>query len=156
MKKILTGLAVLAVLIGAACAGDVGQKAYLNIAWPTTYTNGTFYTGNTTTNGFDLTAYNGIGKLLVFVSGDQGTAASTNTDAIVLQHSALETGTYSTVSALTAYMPSLTTTATVTAVTVDLETLKNWVRIGVTSVATGGTNCSHTVGAVLVCPQKND
>jgi hypothetical protein len=106
--------------------------------------------------GKEVTAYNGFGKLIVFVSGDQGTVANTNTDAIVVQHAPYATGTWSTVTALTASMPSLTTTATVTKVSVDLETLKNFVRIGVKSSSTGETNCAHTVGAVLVCTDRND
>lgn len=164
-KTIQIAAAVLGIA-AAAVAGDVGQKDYLVIAWPTTYTNGTFYStgaGSTATwaptNGFDLTAYNGVGKLVVFVSGDEGTVANTNTTTkVFLQQAASATGSYATVTdtAVTDYMPSLNTTAKVARLTVDLETLKNFVRIGVTQSSLGETNCQHTVGAVLVCPQKND
>ena len=167
MKKI--AMVIVALLCGAMSvfAWDVGGKDYLVLAWPTTYTNGTFYStgaGGTATcapatNGFNLTAYNGIGKLLVFVSGDEGTVANTNTSTkVFLQHAAYATGSYATVSdaVITNYMPTLNTTAKVARLTVDLETLKNFVRIGVQQSSLDETNCQHTVGAVLVCPAKND
>ena len=161
MKQRLVGFALAFALPVLAMAGDVGQKAYLNIAYPRQYTNGTFYSTGSNTNAFDLTAYNGIGKLIVFVSGNEGTALSTNLDHIVIQQADARTGSWATVSALTADMPTLPLTAssatsTVTAITVDLETLKNFVRIGVTTSSLAETNAGHTVGAVLVCPQKND
>ncbi len=155
MKKRLATICASMLCACACMAWDVGGKDYVVVAWPTTYTNGTFYSLGAT-NGYDLTAYNGIGKLIVFVSGDEGTAASTNADKVFMQHSNLETGTYSTVTTIADSMPTLGATAKVAKVTVDLETLKNWVRLGVTTHSLANTNASHTVGAVLVCPQKND
>lgn len=156
MKRAIQIAAV--ALMSAACvfAGDTGGKDYLVVAWPQSYTNGTFYsTTASTNNAFDLTAYNGFGKLIFFVSADEGTVANTNTsDTVFIQHAETKTGVWSTVSAVVG--PALNTTSKVHTVSVDLETLKNWFRIGVTQHTLGETNCAHTVGAVLVCPQKND
>lgn len=158
MKKILGAMAVavMAASVVFGAGADTTGYDYINLAHPAQYTNGTTYSTGTTTNACDLTAYNGKAKLIVFVSGDEGTAASTNADRIVLQHAAYATGTWSTVSALTSYMPTLGTTSKVATVNIDLETLKNFARIGVTTSSMGETNAAHTVGAVLVAPHKND
>jgi hypothetical protein len=156
MKVKLIAVAMAVVAFAGVASAQMPQKSdYLQLAYPKKYTNGTFYSAATSTNGYDLTAYNGFAKLVVTVSGDEGTVASTN-GTIVLQHSALETGTYSTVTALSSYMPTLGTTGKCTVVDVDLETLKNWCRIAVQQSSLGETNCAHTVGAVLVTPHKND
>jgi hypothetical protein len=154
VKLIAVAMAVVA-FAGVASAQMPAKCDYLQLAYPKKYTNGTLYSAASSTNGYNLTAYNGFAKLIVTVSGDEGTVASTN-GTIVLQHSALETGTYSTVTALSSYMPTLTTTGKCAVVDVDLETLKNWCRVAVTQSSMGETNCAHTVGAVLVVPHKND
>jgi hypothetical protein len=156
MKVKLMAVAMAVVAFAGVASAQMPQKSdYLQLAYPKKYTNGTFYSAATSTNGYDLTAYNGFAKLIVTVSGDEGTAASTN-GTIVLQHSALETGPYSNVTALSSYMPTLTTTAKCAVVDVDLETLKNWCRISVYQSSVGESPCAHTVGAVLVTPHKND
>lgn len=157
MKKILIGAAALAMIASTAMAGSPIMHDYLNIAWPKSYTNGTMYSSEgDTTNSFNLTSYNGLAKLLVFVSPDEGTVANTNADVVFLQHASAATGTYSTVTALATSMPSLSTTGKVVAISVDLETLKNWVRLGVKTSSMGETNAAHTVSAVLVTTHKND
>jgi hypothetical protein len=155
MKVKLMAVALLVSVAGVASAQMPAKSDYLQLGFPKQYTNGTFYSAASSTNGYNLTAYNGFAKLIVTVSGDEGTAASTN-GTIVLQHSALETGTYTTVTALSAYMPTLTTTGKCAVIDVDLETLKNWCRLAVYQSSLGETNCAHTVGAVLVTPHKND
>lgn len=140
-----------------AFGGSPIMHDYLNIAWPKSYTNGTMYSSEgDTTNSFNLTAYNGLAKLIVFVSADQGTVANTNSDVVFLQHASAATGTYSTVTDIAASMPTLSTTGKVVSISLDLETLKNWVRLGVKTSSMGETNASHTVGAVLVTVHKND
>lgn len=158
MKKIMVFGIALALMAGGVFGWDVGGMDYLTIGTIQSYTNGTFYSTASNTNAFNATAYNGFGKLIVFVSGDEGTVANTNVDKVFIQSAPYSTGTWATVtdSSVTNYMPTLTTTATVSKVNVDLETLKNFVRIGVTTSSTGETNASHTVAAVLVCPAKND
>lgn len=138
-----------------ASAQSPQKSDYLQLGFPKQYTNGTFYSAASSTNGYDLTAYNGFAKLIITASGDEGTVAATN-GTIVLQHSALETGTYTTVTELSAYMPTLTTTGKCAVIDVDLEKLKNWCRIAITQSSLGQTNCAHTVGAVLVTPHRND
>jgi hypothetical protein len=155
MKKILIGL--VAMTASVAFGGSPIMHDYLNIAWPKSYTNGTMYSSEgDTTNSFNLTAYNGLAKLIVFVSADQGTVANTNSDVVFLQHASAATGTYSTVTDIAASMPTLSTTGKVVSISLDLETLKNWVRLGVKTSSMGETNASHTVGAVLVTVHKND
>jgi len=155
MKVKFMVLAMAVAVAGVASAQMPTKSDYLQLGFPKQYTNGTFYSAGSSTNGYNLTAYNGFAKLIVTVSGNEGTVASTN-GTIVLQHSALETGTYTTVTALSAYMPTLNTTGKCTVVDVDLETLKNWCRLAVNQSSMGGTNCAHTVGAVLVTPHRND
>jgi len=159
MKRLFTVAIGVALCACAVFAQNPVKSDYLNIAWPTTYTNGTFYSTGTTTNAYDLTAYNGQAKLLVWVSGDEGSVANTNTSTkVFLQHAPYNTGTWATVTdaAVTNYMPTLTTTAKVAQASIDLETLKNWVRIGVTQSSLGETGCQHTVGAMIVAPHKSD
>lgn len=156
MKKILM-IGSVAMMASVAFGGSPIMHDYLNIAWPKSYTNGTMYSSEgDTTNSFNLTAYNGLAKLIVFVSADQGTVANTNSDVVFLQHASAATGTYSTVTDIAASMPTLSTTGKVVSISVDLETLKNWVRLGVKTSSMGETNASHTVGAVLVTVHKND
>lgn len=164
MKKLIgimvVGIVAALLSVGSVQAWDTGGKDYVTIATPLSYTNGTSYSTVANryagTNGFDLTAYNGRGKLIVFVSADQDTAGQsvTNTDAIFLQSATYATGTYATVT-LTG-MPSLKATSQVAKVDIDLEAVKNFVRLGVISECAAGSNASHSVGAVLVCPSKND
>jgi len=164
MKKLIGILVVWIIAgllsIGRVQAWDTGGKDYVTVATPLSYTNGTSYSTVANryagTNGFDLTAYNGFGKLIVFVSANQSTDGQsvTNTDAIFLEHATYATGTYAEVSL--PGMPSLQATSQVAKVDVDLETLKNFVRLGVKSYCAVGSNASHSVGAVLVCPSKND
>jgi len=159
MKKSI--VMVLAALVATsatfALAGSPAGHDYLNIAWPKSYTNGTMYSSaGDTTNSYNLTAYNGLAKLIVFVSPDEGTYASTNADVVFLQHAAAATGTYSTVTDIAASMPSLGATGKVAVLTVDLETLKNWVRLGVKTSGVNESNSAHTVSAVLVTTHKND
>lgn len=154
MKRLIGFL----VIIGFACGGyaqDTTQHDYLHIAWPAPYTNGTAYSTGSNTNAYDLTAYNGKAKLIITVSADEGTAAATS-GVVFVQQADAKTGTWSTVTALSAYMPTLNATAKVATINVDLETLKNWVRIGVTQSSLAETNCQHTVGAMLVAPHKDD
>ena len=157
MKKMIAGILAGAVMTVASFAGSPIMHDYLNIAWPKSYTNGTMYSSEgDITNSFDLTSYNGLAKLIVFVSPDEGTVANTNADVVFLQHANAATGTYSTVTSIASSMPSLSTTGKVVAVSVDLETLKNWVRLGVKTSSMGETNAAHTVSAVLVTNHKND
>jgi len=148
MKKLATIIAVLAA--ASAFAWDTGGKDYVVIP-AKSYTNGTQYS-----DAIDLTAYNGNGKLIIFVSGDEGAVSATNADKIVVQHSNIATSGFTTVSALTSSMPGLASTATVTKISVDLETLKNFVRFAATSVGNGGSNCAHEVAGLLVVPAKSD
>ena len=145
-----------AVSVLAAGAGDTTGYAYLNVAWPATYTNGTFYstsaTGNST-NGFDRLAYSGKAKLILAVSGDVGTAANTNTALMTLQDSDLAGNGFTNVSSVT--LCTLAATAKVYTVNMDLEKMKRYLRIGVTQTATDNTNCAHMVGAVMVVTDKN-
>lgn len=158
MRKTLVAVAGFVAVCAAALAGGVGDTtgyAYLNIAWPTTYSNGTAYSTGSTTNAFDATAYNGRVKLIVFVSGDQGTVANTNTDKVFLQEATYATGTWSTVTSIASSMPTLGTTAKVATVNMDLDALKNFLRIGVITSSMGETSAIHTVGAVMVSTDKN-
>jgi len=159
MKRLVILVIGVALCAGVVLAQNPVKCDYLYIAWPTTYTNGTIYSTGSTTNAYNLTAYNGQAKLIVWVSGDEGLVANTNTSTkVFLQHAPYNTGTWVTVTdaAVTDYMPTLNTTAKVATASIDLETLKNWVRIGVTQSSLGETNCQHTVGAMIVAPHKND
>lgn len=157
MKKMIAGILAGAVMTVASFAGSPAGHDYLNIAWPKSYTNGTMYSSEgDTTNSFNLTAYNGQGKLIVFISPDEGTVSATNADVVFLQHADAATGTYATVTSIAASMPTLAATGKVASVSVDLEALKNWVRLGVKTSSMGETNAAHTVSAVLVTTHKND
>jgi hypothetical protein len=52
-------------------------------------------------------------------------------------------------------MPTLGTTAKVATVNIDLDALKNFVRIGVITSSMGETSAIHTVGAMIVSTDKN-
>lgn len=137
--------------------GDTTGFEYINIAWPAVYTNGVHYstaaTGNHT-NGFDRLGYSGKAKLILFVSGDTGTAANTNTIPIVLQDStATMAAGFTNVAGVT--LVAVSSTSKVYTANVDLDTMKKYLRIGVTQSSLDNTNCSHTVGAVLCVTPKN-
>ncbi len=160
MKKVaaIVGAIVCTVAsVFAVSVGDTTGYEYLNLAWPATYTNGIHYSTSATgnpTNGYDLLGYSGKAKLVLYVSGDIGTAANTNTITIKLQDSsATMANGFTNVSSVTLCAPA--STAKVYTANVDLDALKQYLRLSVTQSSLGNTNCAHSVGAVLVVTPKN-
>jgi len=145
---------LLAASVGAYASSDADTTGldYL-VLMNKQVTNNTMYSGTLATNGYDLTAYNGKAKLLVVYSGDKGETAVTS-GVVVVQHANAHTGTWATVSAVS--IANMVATGKVQAINVDLETLKNFVRVKTDLLCGGDSNCAQQVQAILVAPHKND
>ena len=143
MKRINAFLLIVACLIWAAVgvqAGlDVSGHTYTTLAASTSDTNGV-----TTTTAVDVAALKGIGKIVVFDSGDiSGTSTQS---VVVVQTSTTGTSSWSNVTAPT--FGDATTNATIESENVDTDTLSKYIRLQMTI---GGTNAvQHYFGGQII------
>ena len=148
MKKIYI-IGIVSVIGLCARAGlDTTGLNYVEIQAPRAFTNGTTYTEAGGTNAINISNYKGNAKLIVYASGNTTVNATTNS-AIVLQEASAATGTFATVSSVSISAPSATS-GTVQTISLDLQALKKWVRLGVTLQGTNSLN--QYIGATLVTP----
>lgn len=153
MKKVLAAVFVAALMavnvMAETTASTIGYD-YL-VVMNKAVTNGTDYSAVSATNGYNLTAYSGWGKLLITTSGDQTVHPVTNSTLLV-QAANSHTGTYTTVTSGT--LSGLASTGTYQAINYDLTGNKKWLRVSANLLATN--ECKQTIQVILVAPHKND
>lgn len=142
MKKYLIGIVALCMmlLVSVSFAGlDVSGETYTTIAVSTACTNGA-----TTTDAVDVSTLKGIGKIILFDSGDIGLASTQQ--VVTVQHSVTGTSAWTNVTAPA--FADTSTNATIEAESIDTQTLHKYIRLSVTVNGTGLV--THYVGASIV------